>query len=107
MRQLRSAEEIQILWIDSICIDQTEEAIAERNVQVALMGHIYKSAAKVVVWLGESNPAVESAMQKLMEIPKLLDGLDPDRAVRANIQPLLVNYAQKLSNSMLPSPGYD
>jgi hypothetical protein len=38
IRQLRSATAIRILRIDSICIDQTPEAIEECNVQVALMG---------------------------------------------------------------------
>lgn len=52
IRNLRSGIEVQVLWIDSIYIDQSEEVGVERNSQVALMGEIYKSAAKVVIWLG-------------------------------------------------------
>lgn len=38
------------LWIDAICIDQT--CIPERNHQVSVMGDIYRSATRVIVWLG-------------------------------------------------------
>ncbi|KAF2138826.1 uncharacterized protein K452DRAFT_195993, partial [Aplosporella prunicola CBS 121167] len=40
----------QHLWADALCIDQTN--IPERGAQVALMGEIYASCARVVVWLG-------------------------------------------------------
>lgn len=39
-------------WIDALCIDQTNTA--ERNHQVAHMGHIYAHALKVIVWLGRT-----------------------------------------------------
>lgn len=68
MRHLRHATETCVLWIDSICIDQSPEAVLERNQQVALMGEIYKSAAKVVIWLGPGNERVESAMRQMMDI---------------------------------------
>jgi hypothetical protein len=40
MRQLRGHEGDETLWIDSICIDQSAEAVDERNHQVALMADI-------------------------------------------------------------------
>ncbi|KAH6700638.1 heterokaryon incompatibility protein-domain-containing protein [Leptodontidium sp. MPI-SDFR-AT-0119] len=43
-------------WIDSICIDQSDER--EKMVQVAIMGSIYLCAHKTVVWLGEEVEAV-------------------------------------------------
>lgn len=42
------------MWIDAVCIDQ--DNLAERASQVALMPLIYQRAAKVVVWLGPSDP---------------------------------------------------
>lgn len=68
IRHLRDKQQVQVLWIDAICIDQSKEATRERSNQVALMGEIYKSAAKVVVWLGEGNTRVEKAIEKMMEI---------------------------------------
>ena len=38
------------LWIDALCIDQTNKL--ERNHQVAQMGRIFSSASTVKVWLG-------------------------------------------------------
>ena len=51
--RIRDETESQILWIDSICIDQ--ESIEERTHQVRLMKDIYKMASEVVVWLGEET----------------------------------------------------
>jgi hypothetical protein len=39
------------LWIDAICIDQSN--LEERSRQVSLMSPIYKRAMNVVIWLGE------------------------------------------------------
>jgi len=68
IRELRHEEKIVKLWIDSICINQSTDAIPERNHQVAIMGEIYKSAIKVVVWLGTSNIRVEAALNQLVDL---------------------------------------
>jgi len=39
------------LWIDALCINQSDTH--EKNKQVALMGHIYSRAYRVLIWLGE------------------------------------------------------
>lgn len=41
------------LWIDALCIDQSN--VAERNHQVAQMGAIYSRAVSVHVWLGKMS----------------------------------------------------
>ncbi|KAF2018011.1 HET-domain-containing protein [Aaosphaeria arxii CBS 175.79] len=43
------------LWIDAICIDQSN--LQERSSQVARMREIYKSSSRVYVWLGECHRA--------------------------------------------------
>ncbi|KAF8866268.1 hypothetical protein BDZ45DRAFT_640400 [Acephala macrosclerotiorum] len=68
MRRLRNHTKVVILWIDSICINQSSEAIEERNQQVGLMGEVYKRAKRVVVWLGESDAATNKAMKMVMDI---------------------------------------
>jgi hypothetical protein len=40
-----------LLWIDGVCINQTD--ILERNRQVQLMGEIYSRASCVLIWLGD------------------------------------------------------
>ena len=51
MKRLRPSIDCmsRLLWIDAICINQTD--IDERNAQVAIMGDIYKEASRVLVWL--------------------------------------------------------
>jgi hypothetical protein len=43
------------IWIDSICINQTD--IDEKNQQVQLMRRIYQGASKTIVWLGDAPDA--------------------------------------------------
>ena len=53
LREFRKHPESQIMWIDSICIDQA--SVEERNRQVTLMWTIYWRASRVWVWLGEAD----------------------------------------------------
>jgi hypothetical protein len=54
LRHLRYPDRIRILWVDALCINQLD--VEERQNVVARMGHVYKQASRVIVWLGcESN----------------------------------------------------
>jgi hypothetical protein len=48
------------LWVDALCIDQTNKD--ERAAQVLLMGNIYSSATRVIIWLGKLIPEVEDVI---------------------------------------------
>ncbi|KAH7409173.1 heterokaryon incompatibility protein-domain-containing protein [Cadophora sp. MPI-SDFR-AT-0126] len=50
LHQLRSSDRDRSLWIDQLCIDQTD--LDERAAQVEMMGDIYKQANQVLCWLG-------------------------------------------------------
>jgi Heterokaryon incompatibility protein (HET) len=52
LRHLRYERAVRVLWIDALCIDQTN--VVERNHQVTWMGEIYKRAVRVVIWLGRA-----------------------------------------------------
>jgi hypothetical protein len=66
LRRLRLEDSPRAVWIDSICIDQTE--VTERNHQLGLMAQIYTQAERVVIHLGESSEDSDSAMDWLREI---------------------------------------
>ncbi|KAI2626654.1 heterokaryon incompatibility protein-domain-containing protein [Hypoxylon sp. NC1633] len=53
-------------WIDSICIDQEENA--EKGPQVAMMGDIFEKSALTVVYLGEIGSDGHLAMNMLRKI---------------------------------------
>lgn len=67
LRHLRDRHRPTILWVDQICIDQTDEDDKKR--QIPLMGRIYQHAYTTVIWLGgEDN-------QNLFKTITLMDGL--------------------------------
>jgi hypothetical protein len=107
IRHLRSATEIHVLWIDSICIDQSEEAVVERNGQVALMGEIYMSAAMVVIWLGQGNERVEAAIREVAEFLQIAKSGDVggrggiNHANRRATQAALRDRLKRISSSKL------
>lgn len=51
LRRLRRTDEARLLWIDVICVNQTD--ILERNRSVQLMWKIYAKASRVIIWIGE------------------------------------------------------
>ncbi|KAF2436237.1 HET-domain-containing protein, partial [Tothia fuscella] len=60
LRRLRHEYKIRTLWIDAICIDQSNSH--EKNQQVQFMRDVFANASTVLIWLGESNPAIETMM---------------------------------------------
>lgn len=47
---LRHAKSTRRLWVDAICINQTNDI--EKPKQIRLMDRIYKTADQVIAWLG-------------------------------------------------------
>jgi Heterokaryon incompatibility protein (HET) len=66
LRYLRRSNQSRNLWVDAIAIDQNN--ILEREFQIRRMGDIYKSAFRVVAWLGPESNNSEQAMSTLDNI---------------------------------------
>jgi hypothetical protein len=62
----------QFLWIDAICIDQSNTT--DKNNQIPLMRHIYSAAQKVHVWLGDASPLEHGALRIMPAVIKKLQG---------------------------------
>lgn len=60
INRVRLEKEIRVIWIDAVCIDQTN--VEERNWQVALMSTIYRGAFGNIIYLGESDTAEAAVM---------------------------------------------
>ncbi|KAK8132387.1 hypothetical protein PG999_000560 [Apiospora kogelbergensis] len=60
LRQLRWRHYERVLWIDALCIDQSN--VRERNHQVGRMRDIYSQAETVHVWLGTASETSSIAM---------------------------------------------
>lgn len=66
LRRLRNRTRPTYLWIDQICIDQTN--LDDKSSQVQLMGTIYARARNTIAWLGdESDHGALRALQGLSE----------------------------------------
>ena len=66
LQRIRSRRRVLYLWIDSICICQSD--VAERSKQVSMMLDIYSKARHVIAWLGEKDlygPIVSSEYRRL------------------------------------------
>ncbi|KAH7159529.1 heterokaryon incompatibility protein-domain-containing protein [Dactylonectria estremocensis] len=60
--RLRQADEVRVLWVDAVCIDQSNDD--EKSLQIALMRQIYSQATWVGLWLGEVSPTVDEETSK-------------------------------------------
>ncbi len=63
---LRYKGKPRVLWIDAICVNQTN--LEERSRQVTRMVNIYSKAARVIVWLGFESENTSAAMNCFQEI---------------------------------------
>ena len=63
---LRLEDKVRHIWVDALCINQTD--IKERNSQVSHMDLIYKYASRVAVWLGPEQEEDAKALQYLHQI---------------------------------------
>ena len=61
LQRLRNALLDRLLWIDAICINQDD--IPEKENQIPLMRMIYRSAGKVIVWLGAEAEKSDGALK--------------------------------------------
>jgi hypothetical protein len=66
LSRLRLQQVTRIVWADAICINQNDTE--ERNHQVSLMGSIYPSATRVIVWLGSADPEHTERALKAVEL---------------------------------------
>ncbi|KAF2656757.1 HET-domain-containing protein [Lophiostoma macrostomum CBS 122681] len=69
LQRLRQCESTRRLWIDAICIDQTN--VEERGWQVALMKDIFQSSDRTVVWLGEAAHDSDSGIRLIQELARI------------------------------------
>lgn len=56
------------LWIDAICINQSD--VAERNQQVAMMGDVYRDSSQTLVWVGDEDANTAAAFEQIDVILK-------------------------------------
>lgn len=63
LHRLRLSDGSRWLWIDSVCINQEDEA--EKAAQIDRMATIYQNAWGTIIWLGEEDKTTASAFSML------------------------------------------
>jgi hypothetical protein len=63
LRHRREKTEPTTLWIDAVCIDQSN--LDERESQVSIMGSLYGAAPRLSIWLGPASSDSDLAIQEL------------------------------------------
>ncbi|KAF3038698.1 hypothetical protein E8E12_008721 [Didymella heteroderae] len=87
LQHLRDPNRPRLLWIDALCIDQSN--LEEKGHQVAHMGRIYSAAEDVIVWLGVSRSrGIPHVLEKLVNLGEQLR--NPDLGYTAKITGLYV-----------------
>lgn len=66
LQKLRLRDEDRILWVDAICIDQSDKK--EQGHQVRQMGKIYSKAHQVLIWLGPATDQTNVLMNSLKRL---------------------------------------
>ncbi|KAI0425713.1 heterokaryon incompatibility protein-domain-containing protein [Xylaria sp. FL1042] len=62
----RYADRSRVMWIDALCIDQTNNV--EKGPQVARMGKVYRSAHRISIWLGPEENDSTRALNTMLWI---------------------------------------
>lgn len=90
LRRVRLPDTTRAVWADQICVNQKDKS--ERSQQVKLMGSLYRSAERVLVWLGRDPSGNAETARRLIEgLDNLFSrGSDADGDVN-------VNYAEALT----------
>lgn len=60
LRSFRDRRDEGHLWVDAVCINQGD--MAEKGVQIALMGDVYSLAARTIIWLGPADGDSDEGM---------------------------------------------
>ncbi|KAG7284189.1 hypothetical protein NEMBOFW57_010552 [Staphylotrichum longicolle] len=85
LQHLQSKDEEIYVWIDQICINQTDAA--EKSVQVQQMRRIYSEASLVVAWLGDTADSSDLLLGHLARMGEWLWAAEEDRFLALHRHP--------------------
>jgi hypothetical protein len=93
IRGSRPEPKTRPLWIDAICLNQSDTQ--EKEIHVPYMNEIYENASRTLVWLGEEADNSDLAMDNMESLTQmLLTVKNPDS----------LTVMQRLTNYNLPLP---
>lgn len=64
---IREAKGQMLLWVDALCISQTD--LKEKSQQVGMIGRIFREAQQTLVWLGPATDEIPLLFSKAQQFP--------------------------------------
>lgn len=61
LKALRLPDKVRFLWVDKLCINQDD--VTERTQQVRVMGRIYSTAKRVLIWIGRNEDGTQGSLR--------------------------------------------
>ena len=61
LQQLRQQDSTRTVWVDALCISQTD--LEEKAQQVQMIGQIFKQAVRVLAWIGEGSEGIREIIR--------------------------------------------
>lgn len=108
LTRLRLADGSRCIWIDAICIDQTN--LSERSQQVSIMRDIYARADRVLIWIGDEITYLEQAFDIIKAMARLWQIREVARLKARDIRPPLrstPSSAEKMLLHLRDRPTWD
>lgn len=110
MMVLRPPKEDLVIWIDFLCINQSDNE--EKSWQVRLMADIYRKACRVIAWLGAAKSGDDSVLDYLNSLGAKAEacGMDNGFEPHQEVWQKLVSQPQELrdlspSTAMIETPA--
>jgi len=112
LRHLRDRTEKRILWVDAICINQSD--LEERQSQVKIMGSVYTNAVSVRIWLGSisdvsvSTPNIQEALESYQSrrISSLKSSSHSFPSPREDMEAALIDKEKIIEVTLLAARAY-
>ena len=94
LQDFRPEPRTRPLWIDAICLNQTDDV--EKAIHVPLMNEVYENASRTMIWLGEADVDSQLAIDNMESLTQKLMTVE---------NPSSLTVHQRLTNYGLPPPG--
>jgi hypothetical protein len=106
LEALRWENQPRYLWVDQICINQSDKL--EKSAQVQLMGQIYSSARRVLVWLSKEVFLHKKLEKHLSTMRRLFDEVGGhEHFVDISSKSDVVTNSQSKMSGMLYDDGFN
>lgn len=99
LRRFRLPDHDRVVWIDAICINQTD--IEERNQQVAIMADFLTDCSRVLIWLSGCSECGTAAYEALRAI--IAEAAQATDSWRRLTSVLYDSYGERSESAKLPN----